>query len=239
MPPMHVGAFMFRDVFFPIRIPVIYGLASINLIDFLNDVPEITKRWLLSDNDSSLTYFDQVIDLMDFVYGIDDLEKVGKLPAKTLEWWNLAKIQLEAAAATVLGSFNKYAVIQNCCISVELILKGALRAKGIDETTLKDSNKGYGHNLEKLVEKAAQELPSLDREAMLFVVEQLPSYVKTRYETESFSRLDLGEFLMNTQFIGGEILRQFSDRNSRADFRATSNDTLNLTHRTFPKNKVI
>ncbi|MGZ8163468.1 MAG: hypothetical protein ACXW0T_10315 [Methylobacter sp.] len=25
MPPMHIGAFMFRDVFFPLRIPLIFG----------------------------------------------------------------------------------------------------------------------------------------------------------------------------------------------------------------------
>ncbi|MBW4465536.1 MAG: hypothetical protein KME07_08855 [Pegethrix bostrychoides GSE-TBD4-15B] len=239
MPPVHVGAFMFRDVFLPIRIPIIYGRPAINPIDFLIDVPELQKRWMFSDKNSSLAYYDQVIDLMDFVYGIDDLDKTGKLPAKALEWWNLAKIQLEAAAATVLGSFNKYAVTQNCCISVELVLKGALRAKGIDETVLKDSNKGYGHNLENLVEKAFQELPNLDREVMLFVVKQLPIYVKTRYEALSFSRLELGKFLMNAQYIGGEILRQFSDRNHRAAFNNTSDDTLDFTHRTFPKNKVI
>ena len=152
-----------------------------------------------------------------------------------MEWWNLAKIQLEAAAATVLGSFNKYAVTQNCCISVELVLKGALRAKGIDENILANKKQGYGHNLENLVEKASQELPNLDREAMAFVVKQLPIYVKTRYEALNFSRLELGKFLMNTQYIGGEILRQFSDRNHRAAFSNISDDTLDLTHRTFPR----
>jgi len=29
MPPMHVGAFMFRDVFFPLRIPLIFGSPTI------------------------------------------------------------------------------------------------------------------------------------------------------------------------------------------------------------------
>ena len=151
VPPMHVGAFMFRDVFFPLRIPLIFGSPAIP-VDFLVDVPEIQKRWLFTDQQSGLAYFDQVIDLMDFVYGLDDLEKVGQLPDKTVEWWYLAKQQLEAAAATVLGSFNKYAVIQNCCISAELLLKGALMAKGIDEKTLASKKHGYGHNLENLVD---------------------------------------------------------------------------------------
>lgn len=205
MPPMHVGAFMFRDVFFPLRIPV----TGINPVDFLSDVPEIQKRWLFTEQQSGLAFFDQVIDLMDFVYGFDDLEKIGQLPDKTLEWWYLAKQQLEAAAATVLGSFNKYAVIQNCCISTELLLKGALMAKGIDEKTLANKKQGYGHNLENLVDKTAEQLPNFDRETVLFVVKQLPDYVESRYEAKNFSRLDLGHFLMNTQFISGEFYASF------------------------------
>ena len=235
MPPMHMGAFMFRDVFFPLRIPAIFGSPPINPVDFLTDVPDIPKRWLFNEQQTGLAFFDQVIDLMDFVYGLDDIEKIGQLPDKTVEWWYLAKQQLEAAAATVLGSFNKYAVIQNCCISTELLLKGALMAKGVDEKTLANKKQGYGHNLENLVDKTVQQLPNLDREILLLVVKQLPDYVESRYEAKNFSRLELGRFLMNTQFISGEILRQFSERDFRADFTETPDENWNLTHRTFPK----
>jgi hypothetical protein len=69
---------------------------------------------------------------------------------------------------------------------------------------------------------------------MLLVVKQFPDYVESRYEAKDFSRLDLGKFLMNTQFIGGEILRQFSKRNLRSNFTATPDDTWDLTHRVFP-----
>lgn len=235
IPPLHVGAFMFRDVFFPLRIPVIYGSPAINPVDFLADIPETQKRWLFTDKQSGLAFFDQVIDLMDFVYGLNDLEKTGQLPDKTVEWWYLAKQQLEAAAATVLGSFNKHAVIQNCCISTELLLKGALIAKGIDEKTLASKKHGYGHNLEKLVDKTAGQLPNFDTATVLLVVKQLPDYVKSRYVANDFSRLVLGSFLMNTQFIGGEILRHFSDRSFRSNFTAATDNIWNLSHRTFPK----
>ena len=231
MPPMHVGAFMFRDVFFPIRIPVIYGLLRVDLADFLTDIPEMQKEWLFAGKQSRRALGDQVIDLMDYVYGLDDLEKIGQLPHQTLEWWYMAKQQLEAAAATVLGSFNKYAVIQNCCISIELLLKGALVAKGIDKNTLK----GYGHNLENLVNKTAEQLPNFDRETVLIVVKEFPDYVKSRYESKEFSRLDLGNYLMNTQFVGGEILRQFSDRSFRSASTGISDDTCDLTDRMFPE----
>lgn len=238
MPPMHIGAFMFRDVFFPLRIPIIiWGSPAINPVEFLTDVPEIQKRWLFTDQQTGLTFFDQVIDLMDFVYGLDDLEKMETLPQKTIEWWYLAKQQLEAAAATILGSFNKYAVIQNCCISTELLLKGALLAKGIDKDTLRNEKKGYGHKLENLVNRTGELLPNIDTATLLFLVqkEQLPNYVESRYEAMQVSRLDLGRFLMNAQFISGEILRQFSKRDFRSDLSTTPDDDWNFTCRTFPK----
>ncbi|MFM5985757.1 MAG: hypothetical protein ACKO9I_10590 [Sphaerospermopsis kisseleviana] len=40
---------------------------------------------------------------------------------------------------------------------------------------------------------------------------------------------------MNTQYIGGEIFRQFSNRNYREDFTAMPNRNWDLTYRTFPK----
>jgi len=233
MPPMHVGAFMFRDVFFPLRIPLIFGSPAINPVDFLADVPQIQKQWLFNEQQVGLTFFDQVIDVMDFVYGLDDLEKIGQLPGKTLEYWYLAKQQLEAAAATLLGSFNKYAVIQNSCIATELLLKGALIAKGIDTNTLR--YKPYGHDFKNLVNKTAELVHSLDQEMLLFTVRQLPDYINSRYEAKEISRLDLGKFLMNTQFISGEILRQFSDRDFRSDFSRTLDEEWDLTHRTFPQ----
>jgi hypothetical protein len=242
MPPMHVGSFMFRDVFFPLRIPLIYGSPAVNPVDFLTDVPDIPKRWIFDNQQTGSAFFDQVIDLMDFTYGLDDLEKIGKLPDKTVEWWYLAKQQLEAAAATVLGSFNKYAVIQNCCISTELLLKGALFAKGIDEGTLANKNKsdkGYGHNLENLVNKASAHLSNLDQETLVFVVRQFPDYVESRYKAQNLSRSDLGKLLMNAQFISGEVLRQFSARNFRVNFTATPSASLDLSHRTFPKNRTM
>ena len=232
MPPMHMGAFMFRDVFFPIKIPLICGSSAINSVDLLTDVPESQKQWLFSEQQSGLTFFDQVIDLMDFVYGLDDLKQAEQLKVKTVEYWNRAKGCLEAAAATVLGSSDTVAVNQNCCLATEMLLKGAL----IQTTNASDKVlQEYGHKLEKLVDATANQLPNIDRKTILSVVKELPDYVKSRYEAKSFSRVKLGEFLMNTQFVGGEILRQFSKRNSRADFATTPDENWNLAHRTFPK----
>ena len=181
MPPMHVGAFMFRDVFFSLRVPVIFGSHVLNPIDLLIDATDFQKAWLFNDRQTELTYIDQFIDLIDFIYSLDDLEKMDTLPKRTIEWWYMAKYQLEAAAATVIGSFSKYVVIQNCCISTELLLKGALLARGVDEDTLKDQKK-YGHKLENLVSALCEIIPKLDKPTLVSVVSKFPNYVKSRYD---------------------------------------------------------
>lgn len=245
MPPIYVGAFMFRDVFFPLRIPIIYGSPEINPVDFLADVPETLKRWLFTDRQTGLTFFDQVIDTMDFVYGLDDLEVTDHVPERTMEWWELAKRQLEAAAAAVLGSFDKYAIIQNCCISIELLLKGALIAK---DDSYKELTKGevdkrlrdnYGHNPLDIANTLPDFLPGLSKDALASVVNYSVTkkfeLVKRRYDFQQYSRQELGTLLMNAQFVSGEILRQFSDRNFRLELNRTPDEDWNLTHRTFPE----
>lgn len=236
MPSMYLGAFMFRDVFFPLRIPIIPSSpTTINPMDLL-DAPDIPKRWLFDNHQTGLAFFDQFIDLMDFTYGLDDLEKIGNLPKETVEYWYLAKQQLEAAAATLLlGSFSNYAIIQNCCISTELMLKGALMAKGVTKNDLSSEKKGYGHNLVNLVNQSANLLHSLNKEILLFIVQNFPHYSNSRYDSKEFLRTDLGFFLMNAQFISGEILRQFSTRNFRLDFIAMPDKHFDLTNRTLPK----
>ena len=243
IPPMHIGAFMFRDVFFPLRIPVIYGVRAINPVDLLLDATDFQKKWLFDDKETGLSLFDQVIDLMDFIYGLDDFEKVSS-SERTKELWFLARRQLEAGAAAILGSFDVYSVIQNSCIATELLLKGALSEKtGMTDKQLKDK---YGHEIKNLSSEVASILSEADGERLLSVVQKLPHYTKSRYydiqnpkspyfDAKAFSRQKVGELLMNTQFIAGEILRQFSDRDTRSRLTANaSNPDWNFTQRVFP-----
>lgn len=244
IPPMHIGAFMFRDVFFPLRIPVIYGVRAINPVDRLLDATDFQKKWLFDDKETGLSLFDQVIDLMDFIYGLDDFEKVSS-SKRTKELWFLARRQLEAGAAAILGSFDVYSVIQNSCIATELLLKGALSEKtGMTDNQLRDK---YGHKIKNLSLEVASILSEADGERLLSVVQKLPNYTHSRYydiqdpkspyyDVKAFSRQKVGELLMNTQFIAGEILRQFSDRDTRSRLTANagSNPDWNFTQRVFP-----
>lgn len=243
LPPMYMGAFMFRDVFFPLRIPH-RNPAIIIPAELLLDTTDFQKKWLFNDKVTGLAFFDQFIDLMDFAYGLDDFNKLSS-SERTKELWLLAKRQLEAGAAAILGSFDVYAVIQNSCISTELFLKGALSEKtGMSDKQLRDE---YGHGIKSLALAVSDILPEVDRERLSSVVEKLPSYTDSRYhdiqdpnslhyDERGFSRRKVGELIMNTQYIAGEVLRQFSNRNTRSILTTdvTGDPDWNFTHRVFP-----
>lgn len=220
MPPAYVGSFLYRDIFFPVRIPRIFGSPPIAPATFLGNTKPSQRAKIFGEKDLAVPFFDQTMDLFDFVYGLDDAWKMERLPDKTVEMWHLAKQQLEAAAAVTLVSLSKDAVVQNCCVAVELLLKGALIASGTDPGLMNNSRLGYGHNLLSLAEKACESIPGIQKSLLLDTIGGFPDYVHTRYNYTRLSRVKLGRLLMNSQFIAGEILRQFSERNLRNDFVA-------------------
>lgn len=217
MPPMHVGAFLFRDLFFPIKMPIIFGSPVIDLCKFLCQATESQLQLIFGQPISSLTFFDHALDLLDFVYGLDDLGKQVRINPRTIEWWHLAKQQLEAAEATTLGSLTKYAIVQNCCVSAELLFKVALLQEGVGEDLLSNFNKGYSHNLKSIASKVCKVIPEINPKLVVSIASQMPNYVETRYNDIGLTRVQLGHILMNIQFLAGEILRCYSDRNFRLD----------------------
>lgn len=213
MPPLHVGVVMFRDVFVALRVPLIYGAPRINPADLLLDLSAVQRGWLFHNREDALRFYDQWIDLFDFVLGFQDRPQLPNNQAKAYEFWGIAKRQLEGAAATLIGSFDQQSVIQNSCIAVELLLKGALLTLGETEERLKSR---FGHKLPRLAEELSDRLPSVDRERLKLVVEGMPELVASRYDGARKSRIELGHIVMGAQFVAGEMLRQFTERNHRS-----------------------
>lgn len=230
MPALFVGAFMFRDVSFQLRIPVGFGAPSITPIDFLYGMTDRQKQWLFSDKQIGLTFFDQFIDLWDFAYGLDDVEKLKTRPPKAIELWTLARQQLEAAAATILVSFDKYVVIQNCIICVELLMKGALYAAGKTEKEVRS----YQHRLNDIAKDVVAQYPLLDGERYIRTVGKYPNLIERRYEFKKYRRTEIGALLMNTQYIAGETMRLFSDRNVRSEMLGGDSDW-DVSERSYPQ----
>lgn len=230
MPPMHIGTFAFRDIFLPLRVLIVYGQAAVNPMQGMKDVPENILKWVFHKDETGYTLYDQWADLYDFVYAIDDARKIKNQPEQAIELWLLAKQQLEGAAATLLGSIDKYTVIQNSIIAMELLLKGALFANGLSEAEVKR----YGHKMVDLVDKACEIMPEADHARLKMVVARTPKLVERRYQMKDYKRTELGQIMMDAQYLAGEVLRQFSDRNMRADMEGLSDQGKNYSQRFYP-----
>jgi hypothetical protein len=230
MPPMHIGTVMFRDIFLPLKIPVIYGQVAVDPITSLHGVPENTIKWIFQRDETAYTLADQWIDLIDFVYGLDDVSKLQTQSAHAIEFWQLAKQQLEGAAATLLGSIDKYTVIQNSIIAMELLLKGALSAQGERETSIKQ----YGHRMTDLVAKVCEVLPDADHARLRLAIARTPPLVERRYQAKNYKRTEMGQIMMDAQYVAGEVLRQFSDRDMRADLTVKSSEGRDYKERYYP-----
>lgn len=63
---------MYRDIFARIRVPMIFGRVSFNLLDFVELTP-IQLRIIHSEPDQIDTYLNQFCDVADVQYGIDEL----------------------------------------------------------------------------------------------------------------------------------------------------------------------
>ncbi|AGY60461.1 hypothetical protein [Gloeobacter kilaueensis] len=253
--PVYAGAVMFRDVFFPIYIPdwklyitdylffsnpaLDWESGAIRPSDFLSssarsfDMTELQKQWLFSEESVANRYFDQFFDCFDFAHSLKEVEMTAApLPDRSIEWFYLAKQYLEAAAATLLSSFNKYVAIQNCCLAVEVLLKGALlTVHGFNERRLRDN---YGHDLNRLVHEVVTHFANIDGFRLRNTIQTFPGFVATRYTAQNISRIELGNYFMTAQYVAGEVLRQFSKRDLRQDFIDSSNGEWDFTQRIFP-----
>lgn len=215
---IHFGAFMFRDLFARLTIPIVFGEGALNPFDLL-DFSENQKRWLASDKDACQTLQDQFIDLLDLAYGILEAGSATPLPNQSKSLLALSHYQLEAAAGALCRAYGYAGSTQSALLAVELASKAALLFRGLDSQEL--ARRPYGHNLSALLTKLSDFEPGFDLDRTLRCLSTFPDYVGNRYEAIQPERREAGHILMKCQFIVGEIMRQLSDR----DFRASSNIT--------------
>lgn len=207
---IHLGAFMFRDIFCRLSVPVISGTPVVDFMKLV-DLSDYQKSWLSEDEASLFQLEDQASDLLDFGYGSMEFRgKVAEEKGKSFIF--RAHTHLEAAAATATGAFDYRGTIQSALLGTELALKAGLAAHGVCDEDLKK----IGHNLKKAATRLSNLETGFDVARVTRVINLFPDYVKSRYEGPQPSRIETGHVLMGAQYIASEVTRQFSDRDIRA-----------------------
>lgn len=210
---MHLGAFMFRDMFCRLYAPRAYGECRIDFWEML-ELSDFQKAWL-AENSSDLGRFrDQANDVLDFGYGWQEFGHGRTIDGRGKDLIWRAHVQLEAAAATATSAYDFRGTIQSALLGTELALKAGLAALGVSKTEL---SKDIGHNLIAAAKKLGVMCSTFDAHRVLKVVTAFPNFVASRYDLPAPSRTETGHILMGAQYVASEVTRQFSDRDGRRD----------------------
>lgn len=211
---VHLGVFMFRDMFCRLYAPLAYGRCRIDFWQML-DLSDFQKRWLADDPEALARFIDQAIDVLDFGYGWQEFGHGRTIDSRGKDLIWRAHVQLEAASATATTAYDFRGTIHSALLGTELALKAGLAAEGVDNTELR--SKKIGHNLEAAAIKLAKLCTGFDLDRVIRVVRMFPDFIGSRYELPAPNRVETGSVLMGAQYVASEVTRQFSDRDCRRD----------------------
>jgi HEPN domain-containing protein len=165
-------------------------------------------HWCREDCDIAAGTCFAFADLLDFSYGLDDLQ--AQVPqARTL--WHMARDNLSNAAAILPSAFDVDAVLQPICMMVELSLKAALVLKGADPNSFRGRN---GHDLTALAVRVSREMPHRDDQLVQGVIAELPPYVASRYAPAGLPRLRVVQLAVAAQFVAASTIRRCTERDA-------------------------
>lgn len=208
---VHLGFFMFRDLFAQLSVPLIMGMPEIDLVSQLN-LSEDQKRWMSSDSESMARFEDQALDLFDFAYGWMEFDDGCSSDGGGKDLIYRSHTYLEAAAATATCAYDFRGTVQSALIGAELALKAGLLCCGVEEEKIR---RVYGHNISKAAQSLGGFKSSFDVDRVVRAVSSFPDFAKSRYVGEQPTRLETGHILMKAQYIASEVTRSFSDRDLR------------------------
>lgn len=214
--PVHRGAFLYRESIYELSVGQVFGkVAGVDLMSYLPDMPPVRMEQLRASEEDLRRFVDQVCDLDDFGRGVLDLSKGEEGEAIAL--LELGKSHLEAAAVAAIETKDREASLHSCFLGTELLLKGAVSARGAKEKRLRK----LGHDLQRLVSEASQAHEGLNQTRLLKAIGNLPQGVGERYRLDRPGEERVGHALMSAQYVGGAILRQMTDRDLRASLKVS------------------
>ncbi|MEQ9661265.1 MAG: hypothetical protein RLN87_01810 [Parasphingopyxis sp.] len=207
---VHLGAFLFRDLFSRMSVPLIFGSPHIDFFKII-DLSDYQKAWLAESPGDVARLTDQAADLLDFGYGWMEFGHGRSLDPRGDSLIFRSHVQLEAAAATATGAYDYRGTVQSALLGSELAIKAGLAARGLGDDELKD----FGHNQKKAAKKLSELEENFEVDRVTRVITLFPDYVKSRYAGAPPDRIETGHILMGAQYIASEVTRLFSDRNLR------------------------
>lgn len=227
-PGMGTGIAAVIDQVRRVTMPVIYGIASVEVWSALGfDSDQDWWTWCREDRQLAGRTCYAFADIVDLTYGLDDLK--GSHGAG-LQLWKMAVSNVSDFANSLPTTFSVDSIIQPMCLAVELSLKAALVQAGEDPESFRKRG-AEGHDLVRLAERVARELPHTDDPQLTEIAAAMPKYVESRYAPAGLTRLQVVRLALGAQFVAASSVRRYSDRGlaaemERGDWPGPRPDTL-------------
>lgn len=206
-PGMGTGLVAVVDHVRRVTVPVVFGSVRVEVGRSLGFASEREWwTWCREDRDLAAQTCFAFADLHDLTYGLDDLRGGDN---RGLELWKMATSNLSDVANTLPSTFSVDSVLQPIYMTTELSLKAALVQNGANPESFKRKG-AEGHNLARLAERLAREMPHRDDGLISEVVSRLPPYVGSRYAPAGLTRLEVVRLALGAQFVAASSVRRYS-----------------------------
>ena len=207
---IHSGLAFHLDLFFRIDFPLVYG--TVNL-DFhkQSDASETQLARIFSVQEDSESYISDVVDVFDIGACLGNYEGFAQVCDEAMKYFRMAAFHSQAVVALLTGIFDFKGSIQSSLLCAELSIKAALIEMGMSEKELKNT---IGHNLRNAVPHLCR-AREYDEVELLQLIEALPNFVSSRYDTKDWSRVEVSKIARSAQQLLAIVSREFSGNSFR------------------------
>jgi len=208
--PRFTGVFLFRNVFWRVTIPLVFGTSSVSALDALRIMPMDTKRLLCSRHNDLREYLKLWADCFDYDAGyITTIQTVtpGCFLGEMIE---STERELTSAISDLCQQRPNSKAVHSARDATEKALKAYLCHH--ENLTHDRAKNGFGHNLLKLLQEVKVCTPGSPLLAMQHELDSFAPY-DDRYTSKKYTHPQLWRAYRSAQFTAAEVLRSISGKN--------------------------
>ena len=215
---LFTGAFYFDAYFWPLRIPLGYGTVTSNALDCLETMPKAVKDQLAKSKKDLWILALHWADCSDYAFGINDIDKEGKLNSKALAFVQNADKELVGAIAQLITPRPNAKAILALRMSIEIFMKALL----IQEKNLSDQQlKSLSHKLEDIACECFSVTGRKEFSDIAKAVVGFPE-ISERYDGQDKPLQKVWEAMLVAQATATAVIRQYTDRDIRSQIVPTA-----------------
>jgi HEPN domain-containing protein len=202
--PRFTGVFFYRDVFWRVAIPIVFGTRAINALDALRIMPAETKRQLSAQVNEIREYLRLWADCYDYDSGYQRSKSLVSKGSFVDEMIESTERELNSAVADLCQQRPNSKARHSARDATEKALKALLGYHA--GLTANEAKASFGHNLFKLTREVARQIPS---SPLVEVQKRLDVFApyEDRYTSNSYTRLELWNAYRLGQSVAAEVVR--------------------------------